>query len=280
MSNFIKPENALKRAEELLAIGNKNDALKTLHDIITAKRHRNWQNLGVLEAIMQKYLSLCVEMKNGDLAKDGLHHYKLACQHVNVSSLGVVIKHFLDTAEFHAREAQSKAEQLTLDDDLDEETPESLILSAVSGEDTKDRTDRAVVTPWLKFLWETYRTVLETLRNLPKLETLYQETAKKAFTFCLKYKRNTEFRRLSDLLRMHLTNLTQASVGNLNSPETLQIHLDTRFEQLNAATELELWQEALLSPRKWSTTTKSWRRYFGSLRTTCSIRMPGTSITL
>jgi translation initiation factor 3 subunit A len=73
--------------------------------------------------------------------------------------------------------AQAKADQITLDaiDDLEaSETPESIMLSTVSGEQSKDRTDRAVVTPWLKFLWEAYRTVLDILRNNARLEILYQ----------------------------------------------------------------------------------------------------------
>lgn len=39
----LKPEGALKRAEELLGVGQKQNALQTLHDTITNKRHqRNW----------------------------------------------------------------------------------------------------------------------------------------------------------------------------------------------------------------------------------------------
>lgn len=50
-------------------------------------------------------------------------------------------------------------------------------MSAVSGEDTQDRTDRAILTPWLKFLWESYRQCLDLLRNNALLEKLYQEVA-------------------------------------------------------------------------------------------------------
>lgn len=125
------------------------------------------------------------------------------------------------------------------------------MLSTVSVEQSKDRTDRAVVTPWLKFLWEAYRTVLDILRNNARLETLYQQTCHQAFQFCLKYSRKTEFRRLCDLLRNHLQNIAkyahQPHTINLNDPDTLQRHLDTRFAQLNAAVELELWQEAFRS---------------------------------
>lgn len=125
------------------------------------------------------------------------------------------------------------------------------MLSYVSGERGKERSDRETVTPWFKFLWETYRTVLEILRNNSKLESLYAMTAHRAFQFCLQYKRTTEFRRLCEILRNHLINLNkyrdQRDRPDLTQPESLQLYLDTRFEQLKIATELELWQEAFRS---------------------------------
>ena len=137
-------------------------------------------------------------------------------------------------------------------DDLEAiETPESILLSTVSGEQAKDRTDRAIVTPWLKFLWETYRTVLEILKNNARLEIMYQSTALQAFGFCQKYARKTEFRRLCELMRNHVQSAakyqSQMHAINLSDPDTLQRHLDTRFQQLNVAVELELWQEAFRS---------------------------------
>ncbi len=106
-NTFQKPENALKRAEELVAVGQRGSALQTLHDVITSKRHRTWQK--VLEQIMFRYLDLCVELKKGRYAKDGLIHYRNVCQQVNVSSLEEVIKYFLKSATDKAEDAQSKA---------------------------------------------------------------------------------------------------------------------------------------------------------------------------
>jgi len=54
---------------------------------------------------------------------------------------------------------------------------DSLLMSAVSGEDMQDRTDRAILTPWLKFLWESYRQCLDLLRNNVTVEKLYHEVA-------------------------------------------------------------------------------------------------------
>ena len=95
-STFAKPENALKRAEELILVGQKQPALQVLHEVITSKRHRTWQKS--LEAVMMKYMELCVDMRKGRFAKEGLVQYRIVCQHVNVSSLEEVIKHFLKLA--------------------------------------------------------------------------------------------------------------------------------------------------------------------------------------
>jgi translation initiation factor 3 subunit A len=126
---------------------------------------------------MFKYVELCVDLRRGRFAKDGLIQYRIVCQQVNVTSLEEVIKHFMHLSTEKAEQARSQAQALeeALDvDDLEaDKRPEDLMLSYVSGEKGKERSDRELVTPWFKFLWETYRTVLEILRNNSKLEALY-----------------------------------------------------------------------------------------------------------
>ncbi|TMW91820.1 hypothetical protein EJD97_013842 [Solanum chilense] len=253
MANFAKPESALKRAEELINVGQKQEALQALHDLITSRRYRAWTKTH--ERIMFKYVELCVEMRRGRFAKDGLIQYRSVCQQVNISSLEEVIKHFMhlatERAELARSQAQALEEALNVEDLEADKRPEDLMLSYVSGEKGKERSDRELVTPWFKFLWETYRTVLEILRNNSKLEALYAMTAHRAFQFCKQYKRTTELRRLCEIIRNHLANLNkfrdQRDRPDLSAPESLQLYLDTRIEQLKVSTELGLWQEAFRS---------------------------------
>ncbi|THU68699.1 hypothetical protein C4D60_Mb08t06610 [Musa balbisiana] len=129
VATFAKPENALKRAEELINVEQKQAALQALHDHITSKRHRAWQK--ALERIMFK------------------------------------------EAEQARIQAQALEEALDVEDLEVDKRPEDLMLSYVCAEKGKNRSDWEIVTPWLKFLWETYRTVLEILRNNSKLESPY-----------------------------------------------------------------------------------------------------------
>ncbi|XP_042865797.1 eukaryotic translation initiation factor 3 subunit A-like isoform X3 [Penaeus japonicus] len=248
--SYQRPENALKRASEFIDVGKPNRALEVLYEVIKRGKMRSSYSEKLLEPIMFKYLELCVDLKKSHLAKEGLYQYRNIFQSVNVSSLETVVRRYLSLAEERTDFARRESHQAVVDiDDLDNlATPEEILLSAVSGEDAQDRSDRTILTPWVKFLWESYRQCLELLRTNSRVERLYHDIAKQAFRFCEKYSRKTEFRKLCDNLRTHLSHIQKqqgsATAVNLNNPETQQMNLETRLEQLNYAIKMELWQEA------------------------------------
>ena len=210
---------------------------------------------------MIKYLELCVELRKSYVAKEGIYQYKIICQQTQIKSFEDIVRKYLELAEEKAEEAKSSAQSQVLDvDDLDNAaTPENILLSAVSSEDTQDRTDRVVLLPWVKFLWESYRQCLDLLKNNARTERLYHDVAHEAFKFCIKFNRKTEFRKLCDNLHAHLDILKKQqqqlaqgvqtthniqNIINLNNAESQALHLETRLLQLNCAIEMELWQEA------------------------------------
>lgn len=95
-------------------------------------------------------------------------------------------------------------------------------------------------------------------------------TVRQAFDFCARFKRNHEFRNLCEMLRQHIQLVgkyqgvsstalrlpssllptapsvvaQQTNALDLKHPETQRLFLETRFEQLKLASDLELWQEA------------------------------------
>lgn len=253
MARYIqRPENALKRANEFIDVGKPLRALDTLQEVFRNKKFTyNWSE-SVIEPLMFKYLYLCVELKKSHIAKEGLFQYRNMIQLVNVNSLENVIRGYLKMAEEHTKAAQqqSSAAVAVLEvDDLDNiATPESILLSAVCGEDAQDRSDRTILLPWVKFLWESYCQCLELLRLNTHCEILYHDIARMAFHFCLKYNRKSEFRRLCDKLRKHLEDVckgnNQANGVSINKVETQQLCLDTRLYQLDSAIQMELWLEA------------------------------------
>ncbi|XP_043470535.1 eukaryotic translation initiation factor 3 subunit A [Leptopilina heterotoma] len=245
-----RPENALKRANEFIEVGKPARALDTLQEVFRNKKWTYSWSESVLEPIMFKYLDLCVELKKSHIAKEGLFQYRNMFQSVNVGSLENVIRGYLRMAEEKTDAARKQSQQAVIDiDDLDNlATPESILLSAVSGEDAQDRSDRTILTPWVKFLWESYCQCLELLRTNAHVETLYHDIARMAFQFCLEYNRKTEFRKLCEKLRKHLEDICKlpqlVSNVSINKAETQQLNLETRLNQLDSAIQMELWQEA------------------------------------
>jgi translation initiation factor 3 subunit A len=102
-------------------------------------------------------------------------------------------------------------------------SPEAILLSTMSIDPAKSQRDSALLLPSLKFLWETYRAVLDILRSNSKLEHVYHAAAQGALKFCRVYHRRMEFRHLCEMLRMHLGNLRQfgGGVGSANPEDDL-----------------------------------------------------------
>mgnify|MGYP000011642713 FL=1 len=254
MPPVVKPEAVLKRSEELINVGQASSALQALQEFTFSRRFKQGPSSS-MEPLMDRFMELCVDQRRGRAAKDALMQYKNAFQNTDPQSICNVTRHFLEHADSKVSEARSRAdaaaEELDVDDLEESETPESILLGSVSQDQDRDRTDRTLVTPWLKFLWEAYRTALDILKNNTRLEMAYQQIADQALHFCLQHQRKTEFRRLCEVLRQHLQSVARSAhhtnAIDFSDADTLQRHLDTRFTQLNSAVELELWQEAFRS---------------------------------
>jgi len=266
MSNFFhKPELALRRALELESIRQSEAALALLHEVLSSRRHRTWSP--TYEAIMITYLNLCLKLHKSREAKDGLHQYRNLSQSQAPGSLEKVIRYLMEQAESKCSEAKASSDALLELDDaggdaeegLGAASPQAILLSTMSADPHKNQRDSTMLLPSLKFLWETYRAVLDILKSNSKLEHVYHAAALGALRFCRVYKRRTEFRRLCDMLRMHLGNLQKygivASAGDDGkssnkvrgwegwSTDSIELHLQTRFSQLETASVLHLYTE-------------------------------------
>ncbi|KAG2389052.1 hypothetical protein C9374_014452 [Naegleria lovaniensis] len=238
-----KAENVLKRTADYIQSDQLNMAFLELGTIVSkfGRQIKTWHE--IYEDVAKRFIKVSVELRKGQEIKSILSSYRNLCQASELKSFANVVLLYLDQAEKRAQKAIEKSKSKSVALDLENEVPENVLLSDVSGEDLKDRTDREFVTPWMRFLWETYRVVLELLKSTkePQLEAVYHETCKRAFEFCQKYERKNEFKRLSDLLRTHVKGI------ELTSYESIEHYLSARFFQLTVAMKLDLWQDAFKS---------------------------------
>ena len=83
MAPTSKPETLLKQAEGLITVGQKFTALQALTEMFSSKRFRSTP-LALLEPIMLRFVELCVDLRKGRIAKEGLMQYKNIAQNSSV----------------------------------------------------------------------------------------------------------------------------------------------------------------------------------------------------
>lgn len=131
-------------------------------------------------------------------------------------------------------------------------TPEQLLLLANC--DIDELLERNRLLPRINFFLETYKTILDTLRQNNRLMDLYNQAANKLLEFCFKYKCKKEFLKVSKILQDHFGYILKAAKlpdqNKIPYPVTLKDDectaklLEVRQSQLEYALRMEEWTDA------------------------------------
>ena len=105
--SYKKPENALRRAQELYNAGKKQLGIEILNSVLNQRRHKQWTTTH--EELIKLYLKICVDLRKKMFARDGLYQYRSLCQREAPGSLEVVVNHLIDLAEEKCVEAMALA---------------------------------------------------------------------------------------------------------------------------------------------------------------------------
>ena len=239
----------LFRFIDLERVGKPLDAFQLLASCLTQKRNvRTWSQQ--LEDAIMKFIELAVRLKTKTHElKSVLLTYKGSTA-TSPALLVKAIRYLLDLTEKAV--GTSLATAMENEDDFEDDTPEALAAYAFNdvSEDTK-RKDRQRQNPASRFLWESFRIVLDILKNNLKFQDLYHDVIRNIFAICLRYKRKNEFRRFTTFIREHVATFTALSqVPTSVAPgeidyisDAQRLFLKTRLDQLNTASGLELWSE-------------------------------------
>lgn len=171
----------------------------------------------VIRYLMEKSESRCKEAKESleqEGGGGGVDESFVVVDTVNDASATTDATTNTTTSIMNNNDNPEDGDNGDVDDDDNEEEDISaidltnmLLLSTMTSNPQQNQKESTLLLPRIKFLWEVYRAVLDILKSNSKLERLYHDTSINALEFCMVYKRRMEFRRLSDLLRMHFQNL-------------------------------------------------------------------------
>ncbi len=244
-----KAENALIKANELLEVGGRTQALEMLYEFIKSGRSRYWNKTH--ESIMKKMIDICIDMKDDQSIRKSFIAYRYLSS-LNPNSFGATIDYMLNSIEQKVKTASigvdiNNLAKTVKDLDVDGEAAEAAATLTASAISSSKEKEKHILLPWIQFLWKSYKFVLDLMmRDAKETEQFYHVIASRACKFTQEYQRVTEFRRLCETLSKHLyqkIETTMGSGGNI-SQTTIDLNLKLRFEQLDVALILHIWNEA------------------------------------
>lgn len=203
------------KAKDKLKSGEWEEALVMLHEGITNKRTK--YNANLLENILTLMIDICVQNLTTAYLKDDIGQFRNYCQHNNLLLLEKMLKYLRNESEkvylqleteFGQKELQSffteENEGVTMVNKFEMATDDYLLM-AYTHMDTYEK--KSKVIPRINFFIDTFKNILDTLRSNHKLLQFYNDSARKVFKFCEKYKNKKEYRKISDTLHSHFNQI-------------------------------------------------------------------------
>ena len=246
MNQINTPEVILSKVNDLLKNKDEEGALVIINDFLSNNKKKVWSQS--MEDLIIKFVELAINQNKLKYLKEALNFYRGLSQMTNIDSFVSVLTETKKIVEDKFLQALKKYKGIKLDiNDLDEEENENDPFSE-NATGLKEKEDLVISQ---KFIWETYKILLDITKTNSKLFTLYSQILKAAFDFCKENKRTAEFKRLSDSVRNYLQTLIKSQKKQnflnkvqLSNPEILKTLIQMRLKQINTATYLEQWLEA------------------------------------
>ena len=248
MNQINTPEVILSKVNELLKKKDDESALIIINDFLSNNKKKIWSKS--MEELIIKFVELAINQNKLKYLKEALNFYRGLSQVTNIDSFVSVLTETKKIVEDKFIQALKNYKGIKVDiNDLDNDEDNSNdIFSSESVSSSKEKEDLIISQ---KFIWETYKILLDITKTNSKLFTLYSQILKAAFDFCKDNKRTVEFKRLSDSVRNYLQTLIKSQKKQnflnkvqLSNPEVLRILIQMRLNQINTATYLEQWLEA------------------------------------
>ena len=216
----------------------------------SSKKYRSFS--GQLEETVMHFVTLSSSSLAYRQMREVLVNYKIICQNTNIESIQKCFEFVIQVCQ---KDHLSKLANVSLSlDDLDIPFPQ---VSSSSLVNQNHSTDTANTIKRLRFVWESYKFMLDILKNNNKFEDLFTKVSCALFDFCLQFDRKVEFKRLGDFLHSSLNSMLKSSNPhpttsgkisyfsiNLAEIESSTYQIQIRMAQLKTSIQLECWVDS------------------------------------
>lgn len=244
MNQMNTPEAILTKVSEFTRSGDEEHASRIIYEFLNSSKKKTWSS--PMESLILLFIELCIKLNKIKYLKEGLSFYRSLTQVSNIGSFILVLTKTKEFVEEKFTKALKKFQGINIDlADLDEED------TYLFFEEASESKEKEYLVLSQKFIWDTYKILLDITKTNSKLFSLYAQILKASFIFCRENKRTVEFKRLCDSVRNYLHTLIKSEKRQnflnkvqISHLDVLKILIQMRLNQIETATELEQWLES------------------------------------